>query len=188
MNILKSFPPIFCLLVSMPLCAVDLAGEAGVHFGGDTMVTVTDSDGKTDSLRAGEELSLAAGAAFRIGESMALTATFGMKKEAVFPDDGSITFTRYPFNLLLLYRSGKWRFGGGLTVHMNPVYKADTGTDRRTVEFKNAPGVLLDAHYFVIEDVYVAGRYTWIEYEVENDPAATSYNGSSIGILVGIQL
>lgn len=187
-HIPQLFLAALCLLVSLPAAAVDVVGEVGAHFGGDTLVTVSQSDGSTDSLRAGEELSLAAGALFGMGQSLELTTTFGMKKAAVFSDNGAISFTRYPFNMLLLYKSAKWRIGGGLTVHMNPLYKVDTDTSKQKVGFKNALGYLFDVHYFLLDEVYIAARYTDIRYEVENDPTNTSYNGSSIGILVGVQL
>ncbi len=178
------------LLLWFPVavCAADFVGEVGIHFGGDTMVTVNNTDGSTDSLKAGEELSLSAGVTFAISDAMDFIMTFGIKKEVVFPDDGAISFTRYPLNLLLLARSGNWHYGGGLTVHMNPIYKVDTDTQKETVDFKNAPGALLDIRYTVFDGVFVAGRYTYIEYEVENDPAGTTFDGSSIGILVGVQL
>lgn len=176
------------ILFTLPVQALDLVAEAGLHFGGDTMVTVHNEDGSSDSLKAGEELSLAAGVAFQLSDSIAAVVSFGMKKEVVYPDDGAIIFTRYPLNALLLYTSNKWRLGGGLTYHMNPVYKVDTETHQETMEFSNAPGLLLDVRYFVFEEVYIASRYTWIEYEVENDPAGRRYDGNSIGILVGVAL
>lgn len=176
------------VLFSLSVRAADLVAEAGLHFGGDTMVTVHNEDGSSDSLKAGEELSLATGVAFQLSESIETIVTFGMKKEVVYPDDGAIIFTRYPLNALLLYKSDKWRMSGGLTYHLNPVYKVNTETQQEVVEFSNAPGLLLDVRYFVFEKVYIASRYTWIEYKVENDPTGRRYDGSSIGILVGVAL
>lgn len=176
------------VLFSPSVQAADLVAEAGLHFGGDTMVTVNNEDGSSDSLKAGEELSVAAGVAFQLSDSIAAVVSFGMKKEVVYPDDGAIIFTRYPLNALLLYKADKWRMGGGLTYHMNPVYKVDTETRQETMEFSNASGLLLDVRYFVFEEVYIASRYTWVEYEVKNDPTGRRYDGSSIGILVGVAL
>lgn len=182
--------PIYCLLSIMcdPVYAIDMVGEAGLHFGGDTIVTVNNEDGSSDSLRAGEELSVAIGAAFQLSEAIEAVVSFGMKKEVVYPDDGAIIFTRFPLNTLLLYMSDKWCMGGGLTYHMNPVYKVDRESNEQTIEFSNALGLLFDVRYFVFEKVYIASRYTHIEYEMENDPARRSYSGNSLGVLVGLQL
>lgn len=180
---------VFChvLLFSGAVQSAEWIAEGGLHFGGDTIVTVNGSDGSSDSLRAGEELSVAAGGAFSISETMQFMVTFGMKKEVVYPDDGAITFTRFPLDMLLLYPSGRWRYGAGLTAHMNPVYKEDRDSSKQTVEFKNAIGGLLDVRYFFLDELYVAGRITIIRYVIENDPANTGYNGSSLGGLVGFQ-
>ena len=176
------------VLFSLPARAADMIAEGGLHFGGDTIVTVNHEDGSSDSLRAGEELSVAIGVAFQLSEAIETVVSFGMKKEVVYPDDGTIIFTRFPLNTLLLYISDKWRMGGGLTYHMNPVYKLDRETNRQTMEFSNALGLLFDVRYFVFEKVYIASRYTHIEYEVENDPTRRSYSGNSLGVLVGVQL
>lgn len=176
------------MLFSMPVCAVDFVAEGGLHFGGDTMVTVTTEDGSPDVLKAGEEISLAAGLVFPLSDSIVAAVTFGLKKEVVYPAGGAITFSRYPLNALVLYQFNNWRLGGGLTYHLNPVYKVDTETQQEVVEFSNAPGLLVDVRYFVHEYIYIASRVTWIKYAVENDPTGRRYDGSSLGVLLGIQL
>lgn len=170
-----------------PVIAMELTGEFGLHFGGDTMTNVQTQDGSSDTLKAGEELSLAAGGVFGLGDSTRLSITFGMKKEVVYPADGAITFTRFPLDVLLLTRAGQWLYGGGLTVHMNPVYRVDTDSKKQTVDFNNAPGALLDVRYSLFDEVFVAVRYTMIRYVVENDPARTGYNGNSLGLVAVVQ-
>ena len=167
--------------------AVDFIAEGGLHFGGDTVVTVTSESGSSDSLKAGEELSLAAGGVFRVTDTVDAVVTFGLKKEVVYPDGGAITFTRYPLNILFLYRDDNLRVGGGLTYHFNPVYKVDTETEQDLVEFSNSPGLLLDIRYFIHEYIYVAGRYTRIEYQTTSEPVEKHYDGSSLGVLLGFQ-
>ncbi len=174
-------------LLAGPVSAIDFIAEGGLHFGGDTMVTVNNADGTSDSLKAGEELSVAAGVAFQASESTEIILTFGMKKEVVYPDEGTIIFTRYPLNGLLLYKADKWRMGGGLTYHMNPVYKVDTQTQQVTMDFSNALGLLADVRYFIFENAYIASRYTWVKYEMEDAPAERSYSGNSLGLLVAVQ-
>jgi len=175
------------VLFSISARAADFLAEGGLHFGGDTITTVNKADGRSDSLKAGEELSLAMGIVFQSPPSFETIVSFGIKKEVVYPDDGAIIFTRYPLNALLLYRADKWRAGGGLTYHLNPVYKVDRESEQTIMEFNNALGLLFDVRYFVFEKVYLAGRYTHIDYVVTNEPAGRSYSGSSLGVLVGIQ-
>ena len=178
---------VLLIVSSQTAFAAEVTGEFGLHFGGDTMTNVQTQDGNSDSLKAGEELSLAVGNVFSLGDSMQLALTFGMKKEVVYPADGAITFTRFPLDMLLLNRSGRWRYGGGLTIHMNPVYRVDTDSQQQTVEFENAPGALLDVRYNIFDEIFIAARYTMVRYVVENDPARTGYNGNSLGLLVGAQ-
>ena len=174
-------------MFSQPVFAVDYLAEGGLHFGGDTIVTVNKDNGSSDSLRAGEELSIAFGVISPSSKSFDTVLTFGMKKEVVYPDDGAITFTRYPLNALLLYKMNKLHVGGGLTYHFNPVYKVDTATQQETMSFRNAIGLLVDARYFILDGIYIGSRYTHIDYEVENDPAGRTYSGNSLGFLIAVQ-
>ncbi len=167
--------------------ATDFIAEAGLHFGGDTIVTVNTAGGGSDSLKAGEELSVAVGIVSQPDELFEGVLTFGMKKEVVYPDGGAITFTRFPLNGLILYKLDKWRIGGGLTYHFNPLYKLDSETQQETRAFRDALGMLVDVRYFVLDKVYIAGRYTSIKYEMENDPAGRSYSGNSLGMLLAVQ-
>lgn len=177
-----------CLLMfSTSATAFDVVAETGFHSGGDTLATAASTSSGTETLQAGDGYSFAAGIGMSMGQKAELIFTLGIKKETIYPDAGTISFVRYPVNLLLMIKSGFWRYGLGLTAHMNPLYKEEIGTTKQSIDFKDASGYLLDVRYVIFDDVFVAGRYTKIEYEIQNDPTTTAYDGSSIGLLVGIQ-
>ncbi len=77
-------------------------------------------------------------------------------------------------------------YGLGITYHLNPLYREETSTVNQTIGFEDAMGYLLELRYTVFDKVYISSRYTRVDYEIEEDPANTSYDGSSIGLLVGI--
>ncbi|MDH5445410.1 MAG: hypothetical protein OEY52_07620 [Gammaproteobacteria bacterium] len=188
MRFIRLITVVFMMVFALPAYAVDFVAEIGAHTGGDTMVKSNTADGSIENLRAGEGFSVAAGFGFAMGKSTDLLLTFGMKQEVIYPANGRISFVRYPIDLLFMFKSDKWAYGFGVTAHMNPLYKEETETSKQTVDFDNATGYLLDVRYVVFEDVFVSGRYTSIEYEVEDDLSNTTVQGNSIGILVGIKL
>lgn len=188
MRIKKSFVLFITInLFASSVKAADMLLEMGLHYGGDTIITVDENDGSRESLKAGEGFSIAAGMGFDINPDMQFNLSFGVKREVVYPAEGTITFVRYPLDMLFMQKKGNWRYGGGITAHMNPVYKSESLAGDETVEFKNAYGLLFDVRYFILQEIFVAGRVTWIKYKLENDPTNTSYDGSSIGVLAGFR-
>lgn len=185
MRITKSVFIFFVCVISYSAQAIDFVLEGGLHAGGDTLVTATFTDGSTETIDAGEGLSLAIGARFDIADNLEMAITYGIKTAGISAQNGSIDWTRNPLNAILLYKMDNWRFGGGLTYHMSPVLEGD-GFAAGKVDFEDALGTLIDMRYFFGESAYVGGRATFIDYKVKN--GSTSVNGNSIGVIVGINL
>lgn len=174
--------------MSLPLYGMDIVAETGTHSGGDTLKTAGVANGNVDSIRAGDGLSIMAGSGFEINQKTLFLITAGIKQEVINSENDRISFVRYPLDLMVQFNTRKLIYGIGATYHFNPVYREETTTTKQTIDFKNAMGYQFDVRYVLFEGVYVAGRYTKIEYEVENDPVNTTYDGTSIGVLLGIQL
>ena len=184
MRLLRRIVIGFGLIYSGSVFAADLVLEAGLHSGGDTLATVQFVDGDTQSIKAGGLISLAIGANFEINEDFESQVTFGYKFDSVDAANGDVEFSRFPINAILLYKSGEWRLGGGLTYHLDPsldVSGAASGYASNT-DYDDALGFLLDARYFFGQRAYIGGRLTFIDYESQ---AGTTFDGNSVGVVIG---
>lgn len=163
--------------------AAKLALEMGLHAGGDDLITATFTSGTTQTVKAGQLISLSIGAGFDISKQVESRVTYGIKVDEVSASNGSIDFARYPLDMLVLYKAGMWDLGGGLTYHMSPKLSGSGAASIPTIKFDNALGYLLEADRFYSQRAYFGFRYTSIDYKV------TGYNvtvsGNSIGVVIG---
>ncbi|MBI1423573.1 MAG: hypothetical protein GC149_08925 [Gammaproteobacteria bacterium] len=157
--------------------------EAGVHTGGDELIHVTFSDGSTASIKGGSLVTLGAGLAANITDKLELRFVENYKADSVNASNGSIDFTRWVSNLLLLYRVDKWKLGGGLTHHRNIKLKGDGVASVLNVNFDDAVGTVLEADYQFGPHAYFGGQYTNIKYPVTG--LSSKVDGSSIGVVIG---
>ena len=188
MEFIKLTFTIIFLLLSTVTKAADLLAEIGYHTGGDTLASGISANNGTETLDGGDGFSIAAGYDLIMGDSTELFITLGMKKDVVYPDDGTLSFVRYPVDMLLSFGSGRLKYGLGATYHLNPLYKKESLATNQTIKFKHAMGYMFDIRYIVFDRVFVSGRYTKIEYEIDGSTSNSAYDGSSIGLLVGINL
>lgn len=177
---------VFLGMAVQPANAAKFAMELGLHGGGDELVRVIYSSGSTSSVRAGQLISLSIGAGFDLTQNLTSRLTFGYKGDGVTASNGDVTFSRYPINWLLLYRTGYYQIGGGLTYHMSPKLKGTGAASFVNAEFDDATGALLEADYFFSPRSYFGFRFTSIDYKLKS--SSTSVNGNSVGIVLGALL
>lgn len=85
--------------------------------GGDTLVTVTYSDGSTKNIKAGGLIDFKVGAEYRWTDMVSVQGSVGFHTDHTSASNGNVRFTRFPIELL-----GYWhatptlRVGGGLRV------------------------------------------------------------------------
>lgn len=83
-------------------------------FGGDTLVSVPYTNGDTKNIKAGGLVHFFGGAEYQSG-NFALQGTVGYHRDSTAADNGSVTFTRVPVEVLGLWTVGEQvRLGGGL--------------------------------------------------------------------------
>lgn len=161
--------------------------EGGLHFGGDQLAEVFTSSG-SESVDAGELYTLGIGVALDLAPDLESRITVGIKEDGVFADNGDVTFTRYPIDVLILRRTGNWKIGGGITYHLSPEFTASTVSTFDQAKFEDALGFLLELDR-ELGPAYIGGRLTFIEYD--SIPTATvrstSISGNSFGIVAGIR-
>jgi hypothetical protein len=152
----------------VPAQAADISPvlKAGLDFGGDTLVTVTFSDGSRESIDANDGLFFGGGVSIRNeAKTVETEVTLTYKVWDVTGSNGDIEFRRLPVDALVFYLTDKWRLGGGVTYHLNPKLDGSGVASGVDVTYKNAIGLLLAAEYRVSEQFAFGLRYTNIEYE-----------------------
>ncbi|HEY3644542.1 MAG TPA: hypothetical protein VGM16_04320 [Gammaproteobacteria bacterium] len=162
--------------------ATGLSLEAGLTAGGDKLVTITDTNGDTKSLYAGNSLFTDVGVQHNFGDSgWSLRATGGFAADAQSYSNANVSFAYVPVNVLGIYSVGNNHFGAGLAVHLSP--KLDLDGLGPNADFKTATGLVLQYQYWLF-----GVRYTAIRYQissVNNVPGCfgkCDYDGSSIGV------
>ena len=163
--------------------------QFGYDWGGKTLATVYHPN-ETTKIRAGSGIDLEMGAT--IGDdngAFEMQFLVGYKIDSDTADNGEVTWDVVPFTAIGILKSNRWRFGGGVTYHLNPhisgsfsgydngVYFNDNINDR----YENALGGVAQIQYQMTDNWRVGLKGTLIEYKLKNDPSVTA-NGNNIGI------
>lgn len=151
--------------------------DAGLTGGGDKLATVVYTNGDTNTIYAGNGLIADFGVQHNFAYSnWSLKATVGFDYTAATASNATISFTRYPVDVLLLYNMGRQHVGFGLTEHFSP--ELDMDGFGPNVNFNSATGVILQYQYSVF-----TVRATGIHYTVQgNCPGNCSVNGGNLGV------
>jgi hypothetical protein len=158
----------------------------GLEHGGDKVVSFTYEDGSTPDVTAGGGLLLTGGGVAQLASigAHALDAQLnaGVKWRTIpAATNQDANWLRIPVEGLLFYRTPLGlRFGAGATVHLRNVLKASGEVLNDRVEFRNTPGLLLQADY-VRGNLAFDVRYTAMKYEIESSGSET-IDASSIGV------
>jgi hypothetical protein len=158
--------------------------KAGYEAGGDRIVEVTFTNGDTASIHAGDGLYLAGGAVFeQVYPNIDVETSIGIKYDSIDASNGSITWTRYPVEVLGFYGFPRFRLGGGFTYQFSSTIHGSGVVGGLDTNIDNALGVILEADWMITRKISLGGRYTRIDYKA-NGVTAT---GDSVGISFGIR-
>ena len=185
------------MLSSTTLTASDLNPmlQFGYDFGGETLATVEKYDYydgyETSKIRAGQGLNFEVGAAISSQESpMEFQFLIGYKVDRESTSNGSVTWDRIPLTAIAMVKKNRWKFGGGLTYHLNPELSGSfTGYDNNgdyfndsvDDEYDDALGGVVQAQFMISEAISVGVKGTFIKYKLKNNSSVT-VKGNSIGI------
>ena len=157
----------------------------GGDYGGDKVLQFEYEDGSTPDVIAGGGLLLTAGGALGVftrgAHSVDAQVNLGVKYRTI-PEASNqdVSWLRFPLEGLLYYRTPVGiRLGAGATVHLHNVMEASGAVLNSRVEFKNKPGLLLQAEY-VRKNISFDLRYTALDYELSSGGSGT-VDASSIG-------
>ena len=164
----------------------------GLSYGGDDLLKAYYEGAEgSESLKAGNFFDIKAGAVFNISQRCAIQSSIGYHIDRIEATNGKATFSRYPLDVLGLYKYGKHRVGAGISYHLNAKYDEDFerfGLDD-TVKMKNALGMVFEYGYRILEPITLAVRYMDIGYEADTLNGMTLSDASEIdGSHFGIYL
>ena len=148
--------------------------ETDFDFGGDRLATVSFVNGDTQSLRAGQGITLSVGGYFRPADSpFELRGSLGYKYATAAASNADINVTRVVLQFIGDYRfeNGAY-FGGGLAMHNGA--KLDGDGFFQNVDFDDATGIVIEAGWR-----WVGVHYTNIKY---SNPFIQSVDASHFGV------
>ena len=188
--------------------AAEFKGMAGFgyDFGGETLVSATNSEGRTAKLNANEgqvwyggllmvtdEFETQATIGYKSGRLDATTGSLSISATPIYLNgkNGYVAFTAIPVELLEFYRVGNIRLGLGFSYIINPTVVIDTtpntsGTNG-TYKFDNTVATLAqigwvpDSGYFSIDL-----RITSVKYKQNSPATSRDFSGGSAGVYFNV--
>jgi hypothetical protein len=153
----------------------------GATFGGDTLGTLIFTDGRSESVRAGQLLQMYGGVRYQATPRLSVQGTFGYHVDDTTASNAQIKFSRFPLELLLHHHiNDQWLIGGGVRL----VYGAETSaTGLRPVTFDNTVGTVIEGEYLSSPTLGVKLRYVSEKYKAQA-PFSGTVDGSHIGLLM----
>lgn len=185
-------------LVAGPACAVDVrpAFKIGADLGGDTLVEIQTSGGSSDTrkITAGQGLFLGAGASILSdAKDLEGEVTLSYKFAGISAQNGDINWSVLPLDALVFYRMPNFRFGGGLTFHINPTLKGSGAASGLQANYKDAAGLVLQGDYMFGDRIKLGLRLVGIKYKADtvspasglagNPTPATNPKAGSVGVV-----
>jgi hypothetical protein len=159
---------------------------AGVSFGGDTLATVEYTDGKSGSIKAGGGFTFKTGLDYRLNRNFALQATLGYQKDSQGADNGKITFTRVPVEVLAFYYPrDRFRMGLGLRKANSATLDSSGVANMGSFNFDASTGTVLEVEWLLRKTVHGQGgftvRFVSEKFTLSDYPGAGSIDGNHIG-------
>lgn len=177
------------IVMTSPSMAMDtgFAYKLGYDTGGDTLVTVTFTNGDTANIKANRGLFLGGGVSLlNDARNVETEITLSYKIDDITASNGDVTWSRWPLEALVFYRTPKVRVGGGITYHLNPDLTGSGVASGLNVNFKNSLGLVAQADWRVSKSFNLGLRYTAMDYELEGPSTSVKSNG--IGIVLSGRL
>ena len=152
----------------------------GWDWGREVMLTVPFIDGPSQEIRVNEGLYAGGGIAV-VNDARTLEGEFSVsyKVKYVTGGDGQLDWNRIPIDFLGFYRTPNWRFGGGVTYHLNPVLRG-TGAGLGRVEFDNAVGLVGQIDMIFGERGTIGLRFLKLEYKAKDFDYTAKSDGVGI--------
>lgn len=164
---------------SKPFRFVASIGLAG---GGDKVATAHYTDGTSVNVPAGTGVIFAGGLEFAVNDTLSIQSTLGYHgRFTPAVSNGSVSFSRFPIELLGHYKSSEqWRFGGGIRFINNPKVEASGVASNLSKDFENSVAAVIEAEYLFNANSGVKMRVANDSYKLKN--AKTTYSGTHFAV------
>jgi len=154
---------------------------AGLTFGGETLATVTYTDGSSSDIKSGGLVHFYGGYEYRFANRVSIQTTLGYHVDDRSAKNGSVRFTRYPVEVLGYYGlSDELRIGGGLRYVMNPEISSSGVISGTNYSFDDTSGIVLEGEYMVSQHVGVKVRAVSEKYKLQSSSPSISGNHGGI--------
>jgi hypothetical protein len=156
----------------------------GVGFtsGGTTLANVQYSDGTTYKVRSGGLVDLYGGLEFHpLGTPFAFQGTVGYHFDSQHADNGDVTFSRVPFEFVMLgHVAPQFRLGAGVRFTTNVhLTSSGAGATYGNVKYDNATGFIAKAEWMWAQNAGIELRYVNESYKA-HEIDGQAVNGNSI--------
>jgi len=163
----------------------------GYEFGGDDLITVTQSsylDTSSDTITAGGGFVASGGLIYHPSAPLTIEATFGAKWNNISVGQDSVSFWRLPFDVVVSGALGEGRIGVGATAHLSTTLSCHIGDDCDfSLKLDSAYGALFQfafSHRTSGNSAFELGiRYTYIKY-AKRDVSDAKIDGSNVGLFI----
>ncbi len=151
--------------------------ETGIAFGGDRLASQHHLIGGRSSVYGGKGLYVSVGLLDNFdGSAWSFKGMVGQQTGFSTGLSSSISFTRYPVDLMALYTRGRQHLGFGLTYQADPKFDPNNGTP--DIAFHDALGPTVEYQYR-----FMGLRYTYARYRaVSTCLDKCSYDGSYVAL------
>jgi len=141
-----------------------------------------------DNITAGGEIHVWAGTIWVHSTSWETLLAVGYHNDAYTFKGGSANFGRIVYDIIPSYRLGPFRFGAGLTYHINVRHSLTDSlqtTNPQESKFRDVLGQTISVGYDFSKRGRIDLRYQFIDYSVINSnilPLNKTYSGNSVGL------
>lgn len=176
------------LLASMGAAHAQTAAPSPVRFlaglgfsaGGDDLATAKYTNGSSQTIKAGGGFYFTAGADYRLSEEFSVQGTLNFHVDDTRATNGSITFKRFPVEVLGYYHvNDAWRVGGGLRYVSGAKLSSSGAADGIDAKFDNTVSAVAEVEYFWMPKFGMKMRYV---KETFKAPGIPDVKGNHFGI------
>jgi opacity protein-like surface antigen len=152
----------------------------GVSAGGDDLATATYTNGHSQDIKAGGGVYFTGGVNYRVNQEFSIQGTANFHIDSTTARNGSITFRRFPVELMGYYHlNDAWRVGAGVRYVSSPKLSSSGAADGIDFEFDNTTSGVVEVEYFWIPRVGMKMRYV---KETFKAPGIREVKGNHFGI------
>jgi hypothetical protein len=157
----------------------------GFTFGGDTIASVSYTNGDSASVHAGGLIAINGGLELQFTPLVSAQALVGYHFDRTNASNGDVKFERYPVEFLGHFRVNDWfRLGGGARYTSGATLRA-TGYASNylsDVDFKPTWGSVVEGEFFPLKNFGIKVRYVSETFKAKDYPGAPDLDGSHGGV------